>query len=61
MKKILFKDLEKGKSFLLNGLYAIKVSESKVHFTKLGVNGFIEFNDSDELEIEETEDYSNGV
>ena len=53
MKKILFKDLEKGKSFLLNGLYAIKASETKVHFTKLGVNGFIEFNDSDELEIEE--------
>ena len=54
--KILFKDLEKGKAILFNGSYAIKIDNKRIHVTKLGVDGFIEFKEDEELEIEEDKD-----
>lgn len=54
-KKILFRDLEKGKSFLFNGAYAIKIDNKRIHVTKLGTDGFIELDENEELEISEDE------
>ena len=51
--KILFKDLERGKAFLFNGAYAIKVDDKKILVTRFGADGFIEFNQDEELEISE--------
>jgi hypothetical protein len=56
MKKILFKDLEKGKSFLLNGLYAIKVDSKRILVSKYGSDGFIDMNENDELEMHEDDE-----
>jgi hypothetical protein len=56
MKKILFKDLEKGKSFLLNGLYAIKVDSKRILVSKYGSDGFIDMNENDELEMYEDDE-----
>jgi len=53
--KILFKDLEKGKSFLFNGAYAIKIDNKRIHVTKLGTDGFIELDENEVLEISEDE------
>jgi hypothetical protein len=53
--KILFKDLDRGKSFLFNGAYAIKVDDKKILVTRFGSDGFIEFNQDEELEISEDE------
>lgn len=53
--KILFKDLEKGKAILFNGSYAIKIDNKRIHVTKLGVDGFIELDENEELEINEEE------
>ena len=51
--KILFKDLERGKAFLFNGAYAIKVDDKKILVTRFGADGFIEFKQDEELEISE--------
>lgn len=53
--KILFRDLEKGKAILFNGSYAIKIDNKRIHVTKLGVDGFIELDENEELEISEEE------
>lgn len=53
--KILFRDLEKGKAILFNGSYAIKIDSKRIHVTKLGVDGFIELDENEELEISEEE------
>ena len=53
--KILFKDLEKGKAILFNVSYAIKIDNKRIHVTKLGVDGFIELDENEELEINEEE------
>ena len=53
--KILFKDLEKGKAILFNGSYAIKIDNKRIHVTKLGVDGFIELDENEVLEISEEE------
>lgn len=53
--KILFKDLERGKAILFNGSYAIKIDNKRIHVTKLGVDGFIELDENEELEINEEE------
>lgn len=53
---IKFKDIEKGKSILFNGNYAIKIDDIRLHVTKLGVDGFIEFKPDEEIEIIEDND-----
>ncbi len=53
---IKFKDLEKGKSVLFNGSYAIKVDDKRLHVTRFGADGFIEFSPDEELEIIEAND-----
>ena len=54
-KKILFKDLERGKSFLFNGAYAIKVDDRRILVTRFGADGFIEMDEMEVLEISEEE------
>ena len=56
MKKILFKDLEKGKSFLFNGSVAIKVDSKRILVSKYGSDGFIDMNENDELEMYEDDE-----
>jgi hypothetical protein len=53
---IKFKDLEKGKSILFNDNYAIKIDDTRLHVTKLGADGFMEFSPDDEIEIVEDND-----
>ena len=57
--KILFRDLERGKSFLFNGAYAIKVDDRRILVSRFGADGFIEMDEMEVLELEEDED--NGV
>lgn len=56
MKKILFKDLEKGRAFLFNGAYAIKVDSKRILVSKYGSDGFIDMNENDELEMYEDDE-----
>lgn len=55
IKKILFRDLEKGKSFLFNGSVAIKVDNKRILVSRYGSNGFIEMDEMEVLEISEDE------
>jgi hypothetical protein len=53
--KILFRDLEKGKSFLFNGAYAIKVDDKRILISRFGADGFIELDEMEVFEISEDE------
>lgn len=51
MAEIKFSDLEIGTPVLFNGHYARKTKANEIHVPRLGVDGFFEIRDEQELEV----------
>ena len=50
-----FKDLDKGVIMEYNGHYAVKHSDTVLHVTRLGVDGYISIDPEQEFEVETKE------